>query len=417
VAGGVLLLLLLRTLLAPTVIVVDHGDSGTSRRTMSDEDRSLNMTRQPALGENPRPPRREGNDPSAIQPGKEPAYAEFRQPKPEAAAPNASKPTSEQKQPPLPEQQLRQSVYLIQLEKYNELLPFATCCAITENTLITTAREAAQLVRWRKSDTFHRVWISDETGTVRREVEGIRAHCMFVKLAQDGDRQRWIYFDFALLTVEDKLPTFVPLASKDELKELESGLSLTCLGFSHDGKKITKHNRPKLQNGKHNCIYTITTSPASADVPGPTEPARLLHIDGEIPHESMETPQSGNKVVMPAYGSPIFNRQGRLVAVYGATMEPTKGQELLAFHYAPVINPNWINLWLQKEDTKTWPVPDVLPATLETSRPQGDLPSLQNLNREGHASERWPSLPPDRTPRRVFAAAKLLSLLSEKTPG
>jgi hypothetical protein len=355
IGGGavacVVLLFLLRWLLAPTVIVVDHREGRNGPQGAGNiEAASPENTQEKAGLKKGEPPRQK------IQRVEVP-------PRPGAPGPTTSAATEETEDSPAVEKRLRPSVYLVQLEKFNELLPFVTCCAIAEKTLITTGREAAQLVKWRKSGTFHRIWVSNETGSVRREVEEIRADRRFVKLAKEGDRQAWIYVDFALLTVAEELPAFVPLASADDLKGLDSGLPLVCLGFSHDGKKITRHNPPKLQAGSNTRIYTITTIPVAAELPAAGEPPRLLHLEGNIPHQSIEVPQSGGKVLLPAYGSPIFNQQGRLVAVYGDTMAPGKGQELLGFHYAPVINPALIDLWLQKEDTQTWALPDILPAS------------------------------------------------------
>jgi hypothetical protein len=266
------------------------------------------------------------------------------------------------------EGQLQDAVYLVQLERYNEFIPFVTCCAIDEHVLLTSAREAAQLVHWRKNGTFHRIWVVNQTGSAKFEVEEIRAHRTFAQLVRLNEGEKWIYFNLALLTVKEKLPSIVPLASAESLRQLESGLPLTCLGFSHDGKKITKYNPPKLQVGKNNHIYTITTVPAPQELPFADEPPRLLHLDGEVPHVEVDVPQSNSKVVMPAYGSPVVNQHGELVAVYGATMEPPKGQELLIFHYAAVICPKLIRLWLEKEDTQTWVLPDLLPASSGAKR-------------------------------------------------
>ena len=299
---------------------------------------------------------------------------------------------AERNKPPAPqpkpsvEEQFQGFVYLVELEKFNELIPFVTCCAIGEKTLLTSAREAAQLVRWRKSGTFHRIWVINQTGSLQREVEEIRAHRVFVKLAKENDTQRWIYFNVALLTVAEKLPAFAPLASAEDLKGLESGLPVICLGFSHDGKKLTKHNPPKLQFGKNNRIYTITTIPAPADLPFGDEPPRLLHFDGEIPHQTIDVRQENHRLSVPAYGSPVFNQQGRVVAVYGTTMEAQE-QDLFVLHYATVVSPKLIRLWLEKEDAATWAVPDVLPTAPALRKQSTENDGMSVIDRADRESD------------------------------
>jgi hypothetical protein len=285
---------------------------------------------------------------------------------------------------------IRDAVYLVELEIYKQLIPFATCCAINEKTLLTSAREAAQLVSYRNEGLEHRIWICNEKG-VKREVEEIRALRAFTPLFREGTRletgksargqeepaaenncPKWIYFDLALLTVEQKLPTFVPLASSEELKSLEKGLPLLCLGYAHDTKIISKYNMPKLQSGKGNSIYLIANLPPSN--PSADEPPRLLHMDGEIPTQWVDDPSAKRKVAIRPYGSPVFNLQGKLVAVYGDTPPPPKGEESLLLHYAPVISPKLIDDWLrgeanQTEDTETWTLPGLLPPPESPRKP------------------------------------------------
>jgi hypothetical protein len=281
---------------------------------------------------------------------------------------------------------VRDAVYLIEVQVNGKLIPFATCCAINETTLLTSAREAAQLVYWRKNGMEQRILVCNEKG-VKREVEEIRALRDFTPLltaellqkskkaaaAQDepvaeSKPANWLYFDLALLTVEDKLPAFAPLASSDDLKALEDGLPLRCVGYAHDGKMINKDKLPKLQSGAGS-IYLVTTIPP----PGPAvvdRAPRLLHLDGEIPTQWVDDPNDATaddttakrKVPFRAYGSPLFNRQGKLVAVFADT--PPKGEKPMLLHLAPVIDPSLIERWTggqasHTEDIQSWTLPDV----------------------------------------------------------
>jgi hypothetical protein len=291
---------------------------------------------------------------------------------------------------------VRDAVYLIEVEISNKFIPFATCCAINETTLLTSAREATQLVYWRKYGLEQRILIHNERG-VKREVEEIRALRTFAPLfteelieqnkksaggleepAAQNKPRKSLYFDLALLTVEQKLPTFVPLASSEDLKALQDGIPLLCLGYAHDGKMISKDKLPELQSGKSSICLITTISPP--DVPsGVDEPPRLLHMDGEIPTHWVKDSKAGGhdpaakeKAIRP-YGSPVFNLQGKLVAVYGDTRVPPQGEDTLLLHYAPVVSPKLIDRWLRgeanhTEDIQTWTLPDVFSSPPESPR-------------------------------------------------
>ena len=46
--------------------------------------------------------------------------------------------------------QLRDAVFLVEVEKAGRFWPFATCVAVGKETLLTSAREAMQLATWRE---------------------------------------------------------------------------------------------------------------------------------------------------------------------------------------------------------------------------------------------------------------------------
>ncbi|NUQ64442.1 MAG: hypothetical protein HUU20_18405, partial [Pirellulales bacterium] len=131
------------------------------------------------------------------------------------------------------QEELGEAVFLVLVEAGNEetarTWPFATCSAIGDSTLLTTARETAQLAVWRGQG--FRIWVSRSTDGPRIEVKDLRVHRQFVPLAdKPGD---WVYANLGLLVTEEKLPRAARLASTDELRELEEGLPLACFGFSH----------------------------------------------------------------------------------------------------------------------------------------------------------------------------------------
>ena len=213
---------------------------------------------------------------------------------------------------------IQKTVYLIQVQKGPAFYPFATCCAVGDNTVLTTAREAMQLARWRENpkDRF-RFWVTNKAQRVHREVLDIRVHAVFATLAdKPGD---WIYYDLALLTVEGKLPHVARVSSAAEAR-LEDGLHLTCCGFIHSGDKISRSDKlePALTEGK---VFLITHK---SDLPA--DP-RLLHVKAKF----------GNLDPPNAFGTPIFDNRGQVVAIYGEKSSPPKsaeGQVDLNIHYA-----------------------------------------------------------------------------------
>jgi hypothetical protein len=152
-----------------------------------------------------------------------------------------------------------------------------------------------------------------------------------------------MYYDVAVLTIDGRLPKPVDLASADELGQLEDGLPLACFGYTHDASKISRFDQfqPQLWRGK---IYLITTPPALPGHP------RLLHVRSDV--------------AQFAYGSPLVNAQGKVVAMYVDRAGPLPGQEaptgaagLKDLHYATVLNPESIRRWTEYRDAKLWVPP------------------------------------------------------------
>jgi hypothetical protein len=225
-------------------------------------------------------------------------------------------------------QQLTGTVYLIQIEKAGHCWPFATCVAVGNDTLLTTAREATQLASWR-AEAGLKIWVTRPADGFKEEVHDIRIHGIFASLAEKaGD---WIYFDLGLLTIQGKLPQIIPMASPEDSAGLEAGLPVFCFGYTHEGDKITRfdHLEPQLARGK---IYVIT---ASRELPGRP---RLLHVKAEISRN--------------AYGSPVVNAEGKLIGLYGEVAAPSTG--IKNIHYVTIVNPALIEEWLKNRNDTIW---------------------------------------------------------------
>lgn len=275
--------------------------------------------------------------PTTVQPGSQPA-----EPRPEPAdlgpAAEPARPERETRSEPASPpadawsdlgERVRDAVYLIQVEvgggSGEHSLPFATCCAIGEDTLLVSAREACFLAKWRKQDGY-KIWVANPAKEIREEVREIRVHRDFAKLAAEpsGD---WIFVNLGLVTVEGRLPKVLSLASPDELSGLRVGLDVACFGFTFEEvDKILDTLDPRLTRAK---VY---------------EPS-LFQLKAKIPPN--------------AYGSPIVNAQGKILGVYGnPAPEDTPVKDL---HYATVVDRGAIDAWLERRDADIWvdpPIPE-----------------------------------------------------------
>jgi hypothetical protein len=239
--------------------------------------------------------------------------------------------------------QLKDAVYLIQAEKAGKFWPIATCSAIGKNTLLTSAREASIMDKWQKDpEKGFKIWVVNPEKGVKMAVKEIYVSADFMALADQPID--WIFYNFALLTVGEELPKLVPLASAEEIAKIKEGLPVFCCGFAHESEKITEFDsfQPQLVRSK---IFNIIDPPNS-----PAHP-RLLSIKG--------------KIFKCAFGSPVVNDQGKIVAVYAEEMQPQKDagenaviKEIEMF-YAPVVNVESINAGLKREYEKKWVLPAV----------------------------------------------------------
>jgi hypothetical protein len=230
---------------------------------------------------------------------------------------------------------LEEAALLLQVEKAGHCWPYATCLAVSGNTLLTTAREAAQLARWRDQSGF-KIWATRPSSGFKEEVREIRVNAVFASL--EAKANDWIYYDSGLLTVDGPIAKVVPIASRAELADLEPGMAVFCCGFTHEGEKLTRFDRlePRFTAGK---LYVISVA---KNLPG--QP-RLLHLKAEIPKN--------------AYGSAVVNAEGKVIGLYGETASPPSGEAGTAagiknMHYVTVVNPEMVDRWLQGDGQQFW---------------------------------------------------------------
>lgn len=319
VAGAIVLCVVLVLLLRPPVVVIEQREAAASKADAAAASKA---------------------DAGPAAPVAETRAKETRAEAPEKE-PSPPPPPPPPKEDKIDTEAIQKTVYLIQIQKGPAFYPFATCCAVGDDTVLTTAREAIQLARWRADPKERfRFWVTNTALRVQREVLDIRVHAVFAALADKPND--WIYYDLALLTVEGKLPHAAPVASVAEAG-LEEGLHVKCCGFIHAGDKISRSDKlePAWTEGK---VFLITHR---SDLP--SDP-RLLHVKAKF----------GNLDPPNAFGTPIFDDRGKVVAVYGEKSPPPKdaqGQPDLNLHYAPVVSAELIDLWTAKRDEKIWMPP------------------------------------------------------------
>jgi hypothetical protein len=217
--------------------------------------------------------------------------------------------------------------------------PFAGAIIVGEKMLLTTASMGVELTKF-----VERGWhvTAMRPGQQSRvEVTDLRVHAAYEHAGVDQQ----LYFDMAVLLTTEPLGEPAVVASPTELAGLERGLPLVCLAVDHEGDPMDRFQQLAPQT--YPCkVFSLTGLP-----PQPSGP-RLLLLRGSITDKGC--------------GSPIFNQQGHLIALY-CEPAPSTGSTDLHMHYAKVVDPQAIDLALHGADERVWVRPHP-PA--ETSAPK-----------------------------------------------
>jgi len=232
------------------------------------------------------------------------------------------------------------TVYLLLAEEpgIRTAFPYGTACAIRSDALLTSAALAVELDKKRRSEW--KIWAERPEGGERLPVREIRAHQGFVA-TDDTPSVEKIYWDLAILVVDGELKSLAALAGPEELRELEPGCQLGCLGIPHQGEPLTRFDNPtvELTRGKLFQRSALATPDGSDPAAAPV----LLHMNASLPDN--------------VYGSPIVNQSGNIVGIYAekAQLPDPQANERLQIHYAP-----WVTLaraWLAGQGTEYWMAP------------------------------------------------------------
>jgi hypothetical protein len=235
--------------------------------------------------------------------------------------------------------QLAGGVLLIQVEKSGQFWPFATCCAVSENTVFTSGREVLKLGAWLDDPVSgFKAWVTNPATGLKLPVQNARLYAVSVSSPEKEKPADWLYTNLGLVTVQGTLPKTVELAGPEDLAQLAPGKAVHAYGYVHEGDLITPedHLEPRGTPGK---ILFINAHP---ELPGKP---RVLGVKADLPK-------------FP-HGSPLVNAQGKVVAVYSdpaaeATGEAQGTPGVENVHYATVVNTGVIDLWLKKSDSSVW---------------------------------------------------------------
>jgi hypothetical protein len=147
-----------------------------------------------------------------------------------------------------------------------------------------------------------------------------------------------VYFDIALVDVEQSLPAAAELAPAATLRQLDRGYPVVWAGIPHDGEPTNRFQTYSAESARGK-VFVITSLPPSPGGP------RVLHVKGAIPAN--------------VYGSPLIDADGRIVAVYSesAAAGNDANAQALNLHYAVVVEPQLIDLVRKGQGETVWVPP------------------------------------------------------------
>lgn len=254
---------------------------------------------------------------------------------------------------------LSDGVPLIQVEKAGQFWPFAACCAIGENVALTSAREALQLGVWLNDPgSGFKGWVTHPAKGWKLPIQSARIYAV---RASSPDKQKpndWLYTNLGLVIVEGKFSEMVELAAPADLAQLTVGKPVRALSYAHEGDLITPEDRIELRTVPGKILF-INAHP---ELPGKP---RVLGVKADLP----KFPQ----------GSPLVNAEGKVVAVYSASVaelegQPNAGPGIENMHYATVVHPGVVDLWLKQSDTTAWVSTADLGLPAPSRRPDAEKP-------------------------------------------
>jgi hypothetical protein len=221
--------------------------------------------------------------------------------------------------------------------------PFAGAVAVAPQALITTADIGVELARFRERGRA--VKVLRDSLDLGVAVERVRIQAPF----QDAGPEEQLYFDVAILSVNERLDGAATFASNAESNALREGSQLVCLAARNEGEPFDgfEELRPTFHEV---AIRKVNSLSPEAGAP------RVLSLHGQL---------GDNR-----WGSPLFNDQGHLVALYCDAAPLADGTPDRANHYAIVVQMGLVKLGVAQAESEVWVAPVVPPAEPTKKEPE-----------------------------------------------
>ncbi len=247
---------------------------------------------------------------------------------PPAAAPPDPKPVVRQppadpepgvQQPPPPTTQWADALYLLVIEEpmSGTVFPFAVGFAVRDDLLLTSGVVVQELAQAR--DKGRAVFAINCVSQDQADVTALYLHPDFLSLQDRPEEQ--LYRDIGAVQLSDGKHSVAPLARAADATSFEQGAPLECVTPEFEAEPLTKFDN--IAPSRHAAKIYMVTRGGGAGLPPESRP-RLLALIGTLPKN--------------AYGSPIIDARGQVVAVYveKADLSDNKSLAGLAdrYHYA-----------------------------------------------------------------------------------
>jgi hypothetical protein len=211
------------------------------------------------------------------------------------------------------------AVYLLVLEEPTSgtLFPFAVAFAVRDDLLLTSGAVVQELAKAQEKGmallAMHCVSQQQE------EITALYLEPDYAPLQDRPDEQ--IYNDVGAVRLLAKNRDLMPLATAAHSSPLEQGTPLRCVMPLFEAEPLTRFDNitPTYHNAK---IYVVTRRHDTTSSPDTCY--RLLSLVGTLPKN--------------AYGSPLINEQGQVVALYVEKADLSNNSSLAnlvdRYHYA-----------------------------------------------------------------------------------
>ena len=220
--------------------------------------------------------------------------------------------------------------------------PFAGAAVVAPQAMLTTADVGVELAKFQaRGMNVKAVRDSQDAGV---PVDRLRVHAAF----QTASPEEQLFFDVAILHTSEPLTGAATRAPAAELATIERGQPLACIATDHTGEPINRFE-PLSPEWRMSKVFAVTRLSSEAGAP------RVLQVRGALSDKLS--------------GSPIFNDQGHLVALYCEPAPGDGGPPDRALHYAKLIEPQFVELGLSASENPNWVAPVVPPQPPAKEKP------------------------------------------------